>query len=912
MRMLMQSLVSGLTLGCLLSGAAWAEPVRLTFAPPLMERVAICKPGLPDEQIEADWAAWNGTALPEGSPESLRRDLRRLIGIDAIRWFDTVEAAYALMPAADPKFTADKALFERVHLLISAGRIKDVTNQRLIEQLMATEISNSPRTQATLAGYLMAGTGIEKDTQRATDLLVAAAFGGNADALLQIVALQQAGTEVAGWDVPQDIAVTMAFGALVGKLDPMICDRVARIGREYLAGEIVERDLAQAEAWFRFAADLGDSQAAWKVAELHLRSEDIVKSNEVLITYLTKAAEGGLSFAQVALGRLYEAGSLMPQDLPRAQQLYAKAAAFGDRAAVIRHVQFLQVQAKANPDQQTAYRAALAELVSREDAPGWAFITQADYILADKGRWAGEVEATVLFEKAAAMGDVDALKRLTPIRLRYADTPAKFYAVIDAAMQTVHLDGEIDPMNGLRATFACRAPNAPQREESLYWAEVQAATATNTVEFSPTQLLDLIRNPDPQDMARLQSQALYGRPTAIAQYMAVLDRNGASLQQRDFWAAYSLRFDKVDGSRGRLETKFANIGQAIGAPQDYLRRAVAEGDLSSGVNLAELLLRDDPKANGPEATALLEPLAAHGEGAAMMLLPTADPLTYPDLKAVYAAFAGPIAERGDFVALLVALPHLPDAASVADYKQRAISVTECTFDQAMQVTNVLGQIGDGDYQKWIDIADFLAGQDRWRLVQLADSLRSYGDDSTLPRRIGYYEAAFEVGSVTATHRLIDIYGKVGTRSFDAARATDLYVALIERVDPSEVPRALARLSKADIGIRDAAYARIDLPGLYLAAAETGNPVAMLEYGKLVRAAAATTDEVETATGWMIKSAEAGNIEAMLLAADALAFGIGVPESRDAAIGWLTKAAEAGSAEATAKLQGLTLQTKVSQ
>ena len=221
----------------------------------------------------------------------------------------------------------------------------------------------------------MNGTGIAVNKEKGLQLLVAAGYGGNADALLKIVTLQEKGTVVPGWDVPQDIAVTMAFGALVGKMDPMICDRVARIAREYMNGTTVTRDAGLAEKWFRFAADMGDGVSAWKVAEMHMRSEDLVKSNETLITYLTKAADAGLPYAQVALGRLYEQGALVGEkDVERARALYVKAAAFGDRAGLLRNALFLQAQAKVDGAYQPAYRAALEEFAKRADAPAWIFI----------------------------------------------------------------------------------------------------------------------------------------------------------------------------------------------------------------------------------------------------------------------------------------------------------------------------------------------------------------------------------------------------------------------------------------------------------------------------------------------------------------------------------------------------------
>ncbi len=70
----------------------------------------------------------------------------------------------------------------------------------------------------------------------------------------------------------------MAFGTLVGVLEKASANRVGRVAREYDGGEIVVQDPNLSLAWYRFAADLGDTTAAWKVAEYNLLSEKVKKT----------------------------------------------------------------------------------------------------------------------------------------------------------------------------------------------------------------------------------------------------------------------------------------------------------------------------------------------------------------------------------------------------------------------------------------------------------------------------------------------------------------------------------------------------------------------------------------------------------------------------------------------------------
>lgn len=905
--------ISLLAISLCFGSLASAETVSLVFQPPEIVREPICIASLADEQLEVMWGDWKGDVLPDREPSLIRRDMKRLMELNAIKWFTTIENVYALLPAVDSQFGPEKAMLERTALLIASGKVKELTNQRLIDQLMTSKQGSSPKMMNTLSDYLMQGIGIKQDKEKATSMLVASGYGGNADALLKIVALQQAGTTVPGWDVPQDIAVTMAFGALVGKLDPMICDRVSRIANEYMNGTIVTRDVEMAETWFKFAADLGDTSSAWKLAEMHMRSEDLVKSNDVLIKYLTMAADGGLPFAQVTLGRAYELGALVPKDIERARALYAASAQFGDRAGVVRNALFLQAQAKTDKTKLLQYRTALAELAKRSDAPGWAFIGLAEIVLEEKGRWAGEDEAMVLLSKANALGDPGAAKMLTPIRFRHAQTTTEFYEIIDEVMETVHLQGEIDPMNGLKSAFICRSPDAPQREEANYWRDISAATGTKTVEFSPEELMQLITRPDVQEMARLQSQALYGRPTAIAQYMAVLDRTDAPPAQIAFWQKYASRFDEVALSRGRLERKFARTGQNIGDPGTYLRIAIAEGDLVAGVDLAELLMETNPQAYGREATSFLLPLAAIGNGAAMQLLQQTDPDRFPDATSVYESYAQVIEDRGDFDALMLAIPFLTSLEKVEDYKARAKTLTDCSFDQVMLMVRTMGDIGDSKtFAQWMDIAEFLSESDSWRMVKMGDTLRQFGDARTLTDQIDFFEVGYKAGSITAIHRLLETFSKPGLATYNPGRSADLFVDLVGRVDLIEVPHILQRIASSPAAISSDAFSRLDEEQLYLASANAGSAEAMLELGKLVRNRATSADDLAMATDWIGKSAALGDVDAMVAYADALAFGIGIDPSREKALVWLSKAADAGNADAAAKVRGLTLEVQVSQ
>ena len=898
-----------------LPSALPAQTVDLVFEPPVLSSAPICDRNLSDEALVAKWEGADPSQPPETDTAVIKRDLRRLIELDPVRWFDLVAAVQGNLRQFDPAYSQANMLIDRIELLLSAGRLSELQQENLVEKLAALDLTQTPRAQHLLAGYLMRGVGIDRNVEQGEQLLLTAAFGGNADAILDLVEREIAGRPMPGWDVPPELGVTMAFGALLGKLDPLICDRVNRIAREYMNGRIVTRDPVLAERWYRFSADLGDALSAWRVAEIHLRAEDLPKDNDTLLHYLTAASDAGLPYAQAALARLQADGALMPRDLAAADETYRAAAASGWAPGAASHVLFLQAQSRRDPDWTPRYVEALSDLVASPQAPAWALIAMADHILTDKGRWAGEAEARDLLDRAIALGEDAAMERTAAMRFRAAKTPAEFYSVMDQLIQVVVSAGEVDPLLELSNAYICRAPDAPRVAEADYWVRAADSTATHAVDYGPADLQILAANPDPILEAEIQTQALTGRVTAIAQYMHLLTLRGAPAETLEFWHGYATRFPGVTTARASLALKAARSPQDRAAALDLFREAVAMGELSAQAQLAEALLDEGhtTPATQAEALELLLPLADRGMGEAMELLPLADPDQFPDTAAVYARFADTIDARGDFDALLLALPQVKDSATFADYTARATAITACTFDESLRMADAIGRAGDRELMdRWLGIAEYLA-QDRGALLaDLGDVLTRHATDADDDRILAWYQAARAEGSKSAIHRLLNIYSRRNGPDYDPTISAELYVDLVAASAPEDLPATLARLRTATPEIRAIAYRSIDESALYLTAAEAGNATAMREYALLLRQSAQTPAEVLDSTDWLRRAAEAGEPTAMLDYAEALVFGIGVAASRDQAVTWLEKAADLGSAEAAQRLRTLQLTTEVGQ
>lgn len=879
------------------SGLA-AQTLSLSFEPPELQVSPICVARASDESLIAQWGAWDGITLPQRDVSLINRDIRRLAEINPIMWDKTIQRVITLLPSASKSFTSEHATLARIDQMIATGQLQELKAEGLVQKLLERGDKNSPKILNALAGFLDEGIGTERDSKRAAELLMAAGYGGNADALLTLSRLAVTGSAPEGWDVSPELAVTMAFGSLVGQVDSLICDRIGRIAREFSSGEVVTTDHDLALRWYRFAADLGDPIAAWRVAEYELQSELVTKDNDVLITYLSKASDGNLPYAQVALGRLYEVGALIPIDLSKARELYEAAANSGDRAGLVRLSGFLEAHLSNDPESKAAFVDTLDRLARIENPPPWVFAKLASGVAADEGRWAADAKIRKLLETGAALYDPAAIMMLSQINLGAAQTEAEFYATVDTLIHAVINLGEAAPTADIYGAYMCKAPNAPMVDQAVYWAAAEAAIGSSSVKFTAPELMQLANTPDPLTMAALQTQALYGRATPLANLIAVLERNGARESTVAFWTSYADRFANVDTARASLALDQATTPVARVAALDLLRKANAAGDPEAALKLAKALLADLNETARAEALTLLEPLARHGNGEAMSLLPTAAPVTYRTERIVFNVFAQSIQKRGDFAALLLALPFLTDETDQTAYRSRAITAMRCDFPDALAFADAVAAMGDwSEARRWLSIADQLVGQDAWQIVALGDSFRDLPGDGNKATALAYYEKAYALGNRTAVLRLLRIHGNPGISGYNEERAVDLYADLIALSDPSEVPNLLDDVARKNKALRRAVEARLDLDQLYADAAAAGNAAAMREHARRLQVKAISVKDLEASTQWLIRASEGGDAPAMVMLAQAFSLGVGVPVSIENARGWLVKAAAAGDVAA---------------
>jgi TPR repeat protein len=877
---------------------ALAEPVPLDvpFLPLEVELGQVCVPRPPVHQVLEQWGAWDGAAFDGRSTELIRRDLRILRETDATAWFDTIAKAIDLLRQTDEGYIEREWIMDRTELALAAGRPEILDDENLVQRLLASGLETSPGAQYFAARLLREGVGIPKDEARARDLLVSAAYGGHSEALLELAALTSDGTKVEGWDIDPTLAVTLAFGGLVGGVDDLICDRINRIASAYRLGEVVNQDVPLAERWYRLAADLGDFNAAWQVAQMHIRAEGLEKDNGVLLAHLEQAAQGGLPYAQAELGRVYEIGALSTRNLDRARELYEAAAATGNYEGQLRLASLINNLDAPTEAERQERRRLLESIVAKPEPPAWALVALGDLEIEENGRWAGEAAAREDYSRAleVAPDDLAATSKLANLDVRYAETYQDFLALTTVLQETVLANGSASSMDDLVEALTCRSPEAPHPEHASYWRKMRDAAGNTAVD--PSDLSDVT-----ELVARAQSQAVVGRSSAYAVLVEHAEEVGLQIDPERLAQLSASAASGPKTELARLAISQALSPDAAQQGMDLLRQAAEEGESGSREALLDLLIRDglgDDEVD--EVRSLAEPLAAEGRGVGLQALAALDGGEEAARQQVYEAHRDIIEADGDAAALVFALPFLADDAARDDYMNRIRVSVPCDARSALGVAEQLHAIGrQDDVERWLRIAEVAGADQGWQVVAVADAYRTLSArPDAVEVAVNLLTAEREKGNRVALLRLASIaQDQPETLNLPPDQMATLFVELINASDVADVPNVLRRMRRAGPEVQEAVQAQVDTRALYEQAAEAGSSVGQLELAKIVQAEATGQGDLARYAQLLTSAAEQGEPEAMYLLSNAYSFGIGVEPSLDTSRDWLFKAADAGYQEA---------------
>jgi hypothetical protein len=105
------------------------------------------------------------------------------------------------------------------------------------------------------------------------------------------------------------------------------------LGRLYLKGDDLPRDVFEAVRWLERSCEQGSSYAQYALAMLYLKDGEIAKDVPRAISLLEQSAEDGNAFAFYRLGRLYLEGADVPKDVVKAVEYLTASAEHGNQYA---------------------------------------------------------------------------------------------------------------------------------------------------------------------------------------------------------------------------------------------------------------------------------------------------------------------------------------------------------------------------------------------------------------------------------------------------------------------------------------------------------------------------------------------------------------------------------------------------
>lgn len=898
--------VATLSLGAVFGAEqAVAEPLQLEFLPPVLETQDICNtPAVRDQESDYDVDGDDDELTDFLRIRYLTRDIRNLMDDDAEGEFNFINSLITRLAEVDPTFAGIDELFMRVKLHFRADRFDELKQKNYIPQLrqMSQAMSNNQRME--LAMLYLDGIGVERDVAFAQTLIREAAYGGNARALLEIARMQIKGELLDGWDAPMDLTLTMAFGGMLGDLNRGVCYRAEQIAQEYQKGEVVIANEALSLAWRKFAADMGGAEAAWRVVEYHLNADADRKDNQEMLVYLRRAAELGLSLDTGQIGKITSAGDVTPEEL---NDILGYNLNQDDRRTRKSLIPFLELVVNIDgleADEDGVYIDYLHEIARLPYAPGWVYTRLAQEVLIRKGRWKAEAEAMQLLEQAVALGDPDGMQMLASMLIRYRDDPKQINRAENLLFETISRFGMASSMKLLDSLYRCQVNDAPRLREADHWASAYNASDYALVPISATDLIALDPYKDPETIAKIQTQALDNRTQALADHAQRMQSNPMSTATAlEIWASRINRSDQALEAFAELEFELATNPAERALAVEFFRRVYLNNGVTTALDLAIALVEDNSrdKEIADEIIYLLTMAGNRGEGAALrlksrLLAGALDHASYRrSAQQVYQETAQIIEERGDFLALMFALPFV-SSEKVDDYIDRAVSLMNCGTKDADEIGDIYAIRGDRELSfQWRQIGLHFEGGHVLSKLRLSNEQMSYFRKGKASSMFDLEQKALAAGDQSALENLFLMAANPDLPTYDPSAAAEyLGIALGTNEHAGWIFEAFRRAPES---VREAVSASQDMQSVYANAAQAGNNEARYQYGMYLRSEAKDIDDLIESARWLQAAAEGGHDEAMVELAFAYGLGIGVFKEIPLAMQWLQRARSANNPRA---------------
>lgn len=207
---------------------------------------------------------------------------------------------------------------------------KPVTQKKVLEESQSTEeqarrdallrlftkaIKGDPEAAYQMGQHYQAGVYVDRDPEKAMSFYEKAANAGFPEAMYQIGAMYYRGT-----DIERDMGQAVTWFKKAA--DKKFLVAYLTLGYLYLEPSVwMERDLQQAEYYYRLAADQGNIEGVAYLGRIHFLKDNFSQA----FLYLSRAAGEGNAVAKAHLAYLYLNGKGVGKDLDKAME-YAKSA----------------------------------------------------------------------------------------------------------------------------------------------------------------------------------------------------------------------------------------------------------------------------------------------------------------------------------------------------------------------------------------------------------------------------------------------------------------------------------------------------------------------------------------------------------------------------------------------------------
>lgn len=206
--------------------------------------------------------------------------------------------------------------------------------------LSMEKINPDAQLEYRIGSMYLVGKGTAADPQKALNLFLKSADGGNAFAAYQAAQMLDEGKQV---DQDEAKAAKLYTDALAGfialEVDKPDAQLEYRIGSMLLCGEGIEKDVDEAMRWFQMSAKSGNPYAEYQMAELFEEGTKVPKADatglyaEALSSFLLLDQKNPDAMAEYRIGSMYLAGKGTKRDPKEAIHWFERSAQKGNHYA---------------------------------------------------------------------------------------------------------------------------------------------------------------------------------------------------------------------------------------------------------------------------------------------------------------------------------------------------------------------------------------------------------------------------------------------------------------------------------------------------------------------------------------------------------------------------------------------------